>query len=118
MPRPGAVAGVGDFVKTNETFYAAEFHKIQGATGFVLSWNTMAAVIGPLWAAARGVWGFYWTFLILELFAFVQIGRGLWGSWAPTRLPATSVYWSTLPNANNRPPKPWRPAIKRLPTGR
>ena len=39
----------------------------------------MAAVFGPLWGAARGAWGFFWTFLVLELFAFVQIGRGLWG---------------------------------------
>ncbi len=70
---------VGEFVKENSGYYSAEFAKIQGTTGFAWSWNTMAAVCGPMWAAARGVWGFFWTFLVLELFAFVQIGRGLWG---------------------------------------
>jgi len=30
-------------------------------------------------SALRGAWGFFWTFLVLELFALVQIGRGLWG---------------------------------------
>lgn len=70
---------VGEFVKENEEYYSAEFEKIQGTTGFPWSWNTMAAVAGPLWGAWRGAWGFFWTFLVLELFALVQLGRGLWG---------------------------------------
>ena len=39
----------------------------------------MAAVAGPLWGPARGLWGFFWTFIVIELMALVQIGRGLWG---------------------------------------
>ena len=72
-------SSIGEFAKENSEYYAVEFSKIQGTSGFPWSWNTMAAVLGPLWAAIRGVWGFFWTFLVLELFAFVQIGRGLWG---------------------------------------
>ncbi len=72
-------SSVGEFVKTNEAYYSQEFAKIQGTTGFPWSWNTMAAVCGPLWGAFRGAWGFFWIFLVLELFAFVQLGRGLWG---------------------------------------
>ncbi len=68
-----------EFAGENGAYYEAEFRKIQGTTGFAWSWNTMAAVFGPLWGALRGVWGFFWIFLILELFALVQIGRGLWG---------------------------------------
>ncbi len=67
------------FAIDNAEYYAAEFDKIQGQTGFAWSWNMMAAVFGPLWGAARGVWGFFWIFLVLELFALVQLGRGLWG---------------------------------------
>ena len=70
---------ISDFVGTNAPYYVQEFYRIQGKTGFSGSWNTWAAVIGPLWAASRGVWGFFWTFLVLELFALVQIVRGLWG---------------------------------------
>ncbi len=70
---------VGGFAKENQDYYTGEFEKIQGTTGFPWSWNTMAAVVGPLWGAWRGVWGHFWTFLVLELFAFVQLGRGLWG---------------------------------------
>ena len=70
---------IAEFVVEKPDYYARVFSSIQDATGFVFSWNTAAAVLGPLWAAFRGVWGFFWTFLILELFALVQIGRGLWG---------------------------------------
>ena len=67
------------FVQEKPTYYARAFAKIQDATGLVFSWNMSAALLGPVWAAFRGVWGFFWTFLVLELFALVQIGRGLWG---------------------------------------
>ncbi len=72
-------ASIGEFVSENEDYYSGEFAKIQGTTGFAWSWNTMAAVLGPFWGAARGAWGFFWTFMVVELFALVQIGRGLWG---------------------------------------
>lgn len=72
-------ASIAEFVQENVPYYSTAFSKIQDATGFVVSWNSAAALLGPVWAAFRGVWGFFWTFLILELFAFVQIGRGLWG---------------------------------------
>ena len=72
-------ASVGEFVGANEAYYAREFDKIQSATKFPWSWNTMAALAGPLWGPARGLWGFFWTFIVLELLALVQIGRGLWG---------------------------------------
>jgi len=70
---------VSEFAQVNESYYARQFAKIQGTNGFAFSWNTMAAVFGPLWGAFRGAWGFFWTFLVLELFALVQIGRGWWG---------------------------------------
>ena len=68
-----------EFIVTNEDYYQRAFAKIQSSKGFVWSWNSMAALFGPLWGALRGVWGYFWIFLILELFALVQIGRGLWG---------------------------------------
>jgi len=72
-------SSVAEFVQENESYYSRHFAKIQGTTGFAFSWNSMAALFGPLWGALRGAWGFFWTFLVLELFALVQIGRGLWG---------------------------------------
>ncbi len=72
-------ASIDEFVEENPDYYNRAFASIQDATGLVFSWNTAAALLGPVWAAFRGVWGFFWTFLVLELFALVQIGRGLWG---------------------------------------
>lgn len=70
---------VANFVKTNVSYYGQEFTRIQGKTGLSGSWNSWAAIFGPIWGAARGAWGFFWSFLVLELFAFVQIVRGIWG---------------------------------------
>ncbi|MEM9441117.1 MAG: ABC transporter permease subunit [Pseudomonadota bacterium] len=72
-------ASIDDFTKENHEYYARQFERIQGKTGFAWSWNWAAALGGPLWGAFRGLWGFFWTFLVLELFALVQLGRGLWG---------------------------------------
>lgn len=72
-------ASIGKFVVSNENYYSAQFAKIQGTNKFPWSWNSMAAIFGPLWGALRGVWGFFWMFLVVELFALVQLGRGLWG---------------------------------------
>ena len=70
---------IGEFVQRNEEYYVREFGKIQSATELPRSWNTTAAVAGPFWGAARGLWGYFWTFLMFELLALVQLGRGLWG---------------------------------------
>ena len=68
-----------EFIGENSSYYQNAFSKIQQSEGFVFSWNVMAAIFGPLWGALRGIWGFFWIFIVLELFALVQIGRGLWG---------------------------------------
>ena len=70
---------VGNFVRTRQAYYGREFEKIQAATRFPWSWNSVAALAGPFWGASRGLWGYFWTFLILEVLALVQIGRGWWG---------------------------------------
>lgn len=77
--RRSDATGVAEFARENHSFYEKAFARIQGTTGFTISWNMAAALLGPIWGALRGLWGFFWTFLILELFALVQLGRGLWG---------------------------------------
>ncbi|NKB63390.1 MAG: ABC transporter permease subunit [Gammaproteobacteria bacterium] len=79
-------ASVGDFVVENKEYYNREFDKIQAATRFPWSWNKMAALVGPFWAAGRGIWGYFWTFMVLEILAFVQIGKGLWGELGADKL--------------------------------
>jgi len=79
-------ASIDKFADSNADFYSREFKRIQEAEGIVFSWNSMAAVFGPLWGAMRGIWGFFWVFLVLEMFALVQIGRGLWGELGADKL--------------------------------
>ena len=74
-------ASIREFAGQNGDYYVRAFHKIHNRTGPIPpTFNLWAAVLGPLWAAARGVWASFWAFLILEMIAWVQIGRGLWGN--------------------------------------
>ena len=74
-------ASIKEFAGPNGDYYVNVFHKIHDATGFFPNtFNLWAAVLGPLWAASRAIWGMFWAFLILEIIAWVQIGRGAWGN--------------------------------------
>lgn len=70
---------VGAFADRNADYYARAFARIQSTTGLAFTFNWAAAAFGPLWGAARNLWGFFWVMAVLELIALVQIGRGLWG---------------------------------------
>ncbi len=70
---------VRSFAGKSVDYYTAQFNRIQSTGERVWSFNWAAALGGPFWAAARGIWGFFWLFVLLELIALVQFGRGLWG---------------------------------------
>jgi len=73
-------ASIAEFTGQNATYYQKAFLKFQESTGpFAFTFNMAAALLGPLWSAGRGLWGGFWGFLILEIIAWVQIGRGSWG---------------------------------------
>ncbi len=73
---------VARFVSTNPDYYARQFERIGSESKFVPTWNLWAAVFGPIWFCARGLWNYGLSFLIIETFAFVQIVRGLFGDLA------------------------------------
>lgn len=74
-------ASIRDFAGQNGDYYAKVFRRIHEQTSLLpRSFNLWAGVMGPFWAAARGVWGMFWAFLLLEIIAWVQIGRGAWGN--------------------------------------
>lgn len=74
-------ASIARFAGANAAYYIRAFHRIHDAThALPRTFNIWAALLGPLWAASRAVWGMFWGFLILETIAWVQIGRGLWGN--------------------------------------
>lgn len=72
---------IEEFAGPNGRYYVRTFRSIHDSTrSFPRTFNVWAAVGGPFWAAGRGVWGMFWAFLILEIIAWVQIGRGSWGN--------------------------------------
>jgi glycine betaine/proline transport system permease protein len=81
VDRDALDASITEFADRNGDYYARAFHKIHESTGWwPTTFNPAAALLGPIWASMRGVWGMFWTFLILEIISLVQIGRGAWGN--------------------------------------
>ena len=81
IDRAALDASIRRFAARNGAYYVRAFRAIQEHTAFLpRTFNLWAALLGPIWAAARGIWGMFWAFLILETFAWVQIGRGLWSN--------------------------------------
>ncbi|MGI9311621.1 MAG: proline/glycine betaine ABC transporter permease, partial [bacterium] len=81
VDRAALDASIEEFAGESGDYYIRSFHRIHSSTGALPStFNLFAALLGPVWAAARAVWGMFWGFLILEIIAWVQIGRGWWGN--------------------------------------
>ncbi len=68
---------VREFAGPRGDYYARAFRRIQSKAGLAATFNRAAALFGPVWAAARGLWGLFWCFAILELLALVQLSKGL-----------------------------------------
>lgn len=72
---------IDEFAEENGDYYSKAFSKIHEKTGlFSFTFNMWACLLGPFWSASRALWGMFWSFLILEIVAWVQIGQGWWGN--------------------------------------
>ncbi|MDN2664580.1 ABC transporter permease subunit [Psychromonas sp. 14N.309.X.WAT.B.A12] len=67
------------FTQRQSSYYQGHFTKIQTDTRLHISFNFFAALFGPLWAASRSVWGFFWVSAIAILISSILLGQGLWG---------------------------------------
>ena len=70
---------IDEFVGQSQAYYRRVFAKILQAPGYKFTLNWIAAVLGPIWFGARGLWNWFLGFLILETAAYIQIGMGLFG---------------------------------------
>lgn len=70
------------FVKTNPAYYESRFRAIGEKTGFAWTFNLSAALLGPIWFGVRSLWTWGLPFLLLEIFAYIQIARGTFGNMA------------------------------------
>ncbi|WP_022706124.1 ABC transporter permease [Paracoccus zeaxanthinifaciens] len=70
---------VSEFAGRGRSYYQRVFAYMMQAPGFRFTLNAAAALLGPLWFGARGLWSWFLGFVLLETLAFVQIGIGLIG---------------------------------------
>ena len=68
---------IAEFVEYGAEYYKKQFDRLDDSSGFVLSFNAAAALLGSIWWCARHLWIYFWIFLTLESIALVQICRGL-----------------------------------------
>jgi len=69
---------INTFAGSRGDYYTVQFTKIQSSSSLTWSFNWGAALFGPVWAGARGLWGIFCCLAILELLVLVPIGQGLW----------------------------------------
>lgn len=70
---------VEEFVGQGSPYYRKTFAYMMQAPGYRFTFNIAAALLGPVWFGARGLWSWFLGFMLLETFAFIQIGTGLFG---------------------------------------
>ncbi|MEX3014227.1 ABC transporter permease [Gymnodinialimonas hymeniacidonis] len=70
---------INEFVGQSQPYYRRVFGSILQAPGYKFTLNWVAAILGPIWFGARGLWNWFLGFLILETAAYIQIGMGLFG---------------------------------------
>ncbi len=70
---------IGEFVGQGHAYYQKTFAYMMQAPGYRFTLNKAAAVLGPIWFGARGLWSWFLGFLVLETLAYIQIGLGLFG---------------------------------------
>lgn len=87
---------IAQFVETNPEYYAEKFKKIGAKTGFSWTFNIAAAVLGPVWFGMRNLWKWGLPFVMLEVFAYIQIARGLFGNLGADALDRIVQIESTL----------------------
>ena len=71
---------VREFAGGGADYYAIVFGRIRSHAGFTWSFNWAAAVLGPIWAAARGIPSLFWLAFFLEIFAVAQLATGFAGN--------------------------------------
>lgn len=70
---------IDEFTGQSKSYYRSVFGTMLQAPGYRFTLNWAAALLGPIWFGARGLWNWMLGFLILETAAYIQIGMGFFG---------------------------------------
>jgi glycine betaine/proline transport system permease protein len=71
---------ISRFTGPSAPYYARAFASIQSRSGFVVSFNPAAAILGPIWAGMRGMSFLFLLLCFLDLLALNKIVSGLGGN--------------------------------------
>ena len=96
VPSEDSAELVKQFVNTNPDYYQSQFQKIGSTSRFAFTFNVAAALLGPIWFGMRNLWKWGLPFLLLEIFALIQIARGLFGNLGAEALDRVSQIEGTL----------------------
>ena len=69
---------VQEFAGRSSDYYVRQFSRLGESANFGVTFNPMAALLGPIWFGARNLWGWVLPFMVLEIIALIPLGRGLW----------------------------------------
>lgn len=70
---------LAQYTGPNAPYYAHEFEQVSKGGWAALRPNWAALALGPLWAASRGLWTWFWLAVAGEILGLIILGRGLWG---------------------------------------
>ncbi|MBX2839372.1 MAG: ABC transporter permease subunit [Gammaproteobacteria bacterium] len=85
-----------EFVESSPEYYADRFSIIGAKTGFAWTFNWAAALLGPIWFGMRSLWKWGLPFVMMEMFAYIQIARGWFGDLGADALERVSQIEGTL----------------------
>lgn len=71
---------IREFAGGSADYYARIFSRIRSNAGFSWSFNGTAALLGPVWAVARGIPVLFWLAFFLQTMAVAQLATGLAGN--------------------------------------
>ncbi len=70
---------VDTFTARNSAYYGDVFNRVADTQGLALIPNLYAGLLGPIWLGARALWAAFWPAFVIEIFAVVLIGVGMFG---------------------------------------
>lgn len=71
---------IHEFAGRSADYYTRVFSRIRGHSGFSWTFNWAAAILGPIWAVARGIPVLFWLAFFLQTLAVAQLATGLAGN--------------------------------------
>lgn len=87
---------INSFTEKNSSYYVKVFEKLSEAPGFRASFNLFAAIFSPIWFAARGLWSWFFVFLLIESYGYTQLARGFFGNLGQDQLSRAEAIKRTL----------------------